>query len=192
MLRPGSHESTAETLNVRDPSRTATDHERYDLQHGTGIFDLQLGGILSLRGNLQPGTRSDAGSPGVMSDMSEDPGAAVREKDVDPFSSEGKAKAREGDSARARFYRKKDELLDWTMDQVKAFSRGSPREFAPMLEIFVKIRGLKNRLDEDGGDEASLSEATLLMQSLRKLVDESGLREARTPSETPDSGTDQG
>jgi hypothetical protein len=128
-----------------------------------------------------------------MSSMSEEPGVTTKEKVVEPFSPEGKAMAREGDSARARFYRKKDELLDWTMDQVRVFTKEHPNEFAPMLEIFIKIRNLKNRLDENNDDEAALSEATLLMQSLRKLVDESGLRNVDTSSkETLDEEPAQG
>ncbi len=87
-----------------------------------------------------------------------------------------KAELRRGDSARARFYRKKDELLDFSMIQVANFSKKEPEKFKPIMGLFVRVRNLKDRLDEDNGDEAALSEATEVMESLRKAVDESGLR----------------
>jgi hypothetical protein len=87
-----------------------------------------------------------------------------------------KAELREGGSARARFYRKKDELLDFHMTQVAAFSRAEPRKFEPMMTLFVRVRSLKERLDRDTEDEAALSEAIEAMESLRKAVDESDLR----------------
>lgn len=171
MLRPGSHASTAETLNVRPPSRMATDQERYVLQHETGILGSNSAEYHPLSRVYIRKTGGKA-RPSVISNMDEDEKKLLRQ-----FTPEGKAEAREGDSARARFYRRKDELLDWNITQVANFSKKEPEKFAPMMELFVKIRGLRKRLEEDNGDEAAFSEAVSAMESLRKMVDESGLRD---------------
>jgi len=159
------------TVKVRPPSRTACDQERYVLQHGPGIS------VSNFRPYSVPcQTYARRGDEGVMSGMSGEPEKSQGAREETEKSQ--RAKRREGDSALARFYRRKDELLDWTMDQITALGRDKPAVFQELTsKYFVPIRNLRQALEESPGDEESLAKAVAVMEALSKRAGEVGLRD---------------
>jgi len=100
-----------------------------------------------------------------------------------------KAKRREGDSALARFYRSKDEILDWTMGQIACLSKDKHEVFMELTrDYFIPIYNLHQVLESSPEDEETLSKVISVMKALSKRAGEVGLRDY--PSKNPPSDQD--
>lgn len=81
-----------------------------------------------------------------------------------------KDKAREGDSPRARLLRAKDEILQFTMDDIhKALEGDLSREKydQELMPLFLAYMDVTKKLDRDEADEACFNEGVELLQKLQ-------------------------
>lgn len=87
-------------------------------------------------------------------------------------------KAREGESARARLLRAKDEVLQFSMDDIhKALEGDLPREKydQELMPLFLAYMEVTKKLDKDEDDEASFVEGTELLNKLQAKAAELGI-----------------
>ena len=82
-----------------------------------------------------------------------------------------------GDSARARFFRLKDELLDFPTDKIISLIRQDSKNEWIVNELYTPLVKVRNHLEEDADDEDALKEGESLMRRLAEEAVKLGLKE---------------
>lgn len=81
-----------------------------------------------------------------------------------------KEKAREGETPRARLLRAKDEILQFSMDDIhKALEEDLPRDKydQELMPLFLAYMEVTKKLDKDPADEACFNEGADLLKKLQ-------------------------
>jgi CII-binding regulator of phage lambda lysogenization HflD len=95
-------------------------------------------------------------------------------------------KAREGDSARARLLRAKDETLQFSMDDIhKALEGSLSREKydQELMPLFLAYMEVTKKLDKDEADENRFNEGIELLKKLQAKAAELGIPGTASKSE---------
>lgn len=82
---------------------------------------------------------------------------------------------RQGDSARARFYRLKDELFDFPMDFLHDLQNSFPEKFNSIVDLYKPLSAIRVKLNQDENDEDALREGEILMRAISNKIDEYGI-----------------
>ncbi len=85
-------------------------------------------------------------------------------------------KLREGGSARARFYRLKDELLDFSFEDILSVTKRSNELSEEVASLYKPLVDVKARLDADVDDEAALLEGEAALRRVSERMGELGVR----------------
>jgi hypothetical protein len=89
-----------------------------------------------------------------------------------------KEQAREGNSPRARLLRAKDEILQFTMDDIhKALEGDLPRDRydQELMPLFLQYMEVTKKLDKDESDESCFNEGVSLLKQLQEKAAELGI-----------------